>query len=112
MLKLKTFTKQASHSDSRLKFIAGQPCDMEQQALTPKDLKPMIGQRHRVYEVLNRTRPLTLNMIRRLHTGLGIPAESRIKPSVNTQALQSHTIHVLHEALHGRRLGIGLRRTQ
>jgi len=56
---------------------------MEQQALTPKDLKPMIGQLHRVYEVLNRTRPLTLNMIRRLHAGLGIPAESLIKPSVN-----------------------------
>jgi HTH-type transcriptional regulator/antitoxin HigA len=29
--------------------------------------------------VLNRRRPLTLKMIRRLHTGLGIPAESLIK---------------------------------
>ena len=52
---------------------------MEQSGLTPKDLVPMIGQLNRVYEVLNRKRPLTLQMIRRLHGGLGIPAESLIK---------------------------------
>lgn len=52
---------------------------MDQAGLTPKDLQPMIGQRHRVYEILNRTRPLTLSMIRRLHEGLGIPAECLIK---------------------------------
>lgn len=51
---------------------------MEQSGLTPKDLEPMIGRLNRVYEVLNRTRPLTLPMIRRLHAGLGIPAESLI----------------------------------
>jgi HTH-type transcriptional regulator/antitoxin HigA len=38
-----------------------------------------IGSRNRVYEVLNRKRPMTLKMIRRLHAGLGIPAESLIK---------------------------------
>jgi HTH-type transcriptional regulator/antitoxin HigA len=52
---------------------------MEQMALAPKDLVPMIGQLNRVYEVLNRKRPLTLQMIRRLHRKLGIPAESLIK---------------------------------
>jgi len=41
----------------------------------------MIGRLNRVYEVLNRTRPLTLKMIWRLHVGLGIPAESLIKQS-------------------------------
>ncbi|MEZ5537663.1 MAG: transcriptional regulator [Thiolinea sp.] len=51
---------------------------MEQRGLEPKDLVPMIGQTNRVYEVLNRKRPLTLNMIKRLHKGLGIPAESLI----------------------------------
>jgi HTH-type transcriptional regulator / antitoxin HigA len=51
---------------------------MEQAGLTPKDLEPMIGRMNRVYEVLARRRPLTLAMIRRLHTGLGIPAESLI----------------------------------
>ena len=38
----------------------------------------MIGRLNRVYEVLTRKRPLTLPMIRRLHAGLGIPAESLI----------------------------------
>jgi HTH-type transcriptional regulator/antitoxin HigA len=52
---------------------------MEQSGLVPKDLVPMIGQINRVYEVLNRKRPLTLPMIRRLHQDLGIPAESLIK---------------------------------
>ena len=52
---------------------------MEQMALAAKDLVPMIGQINRVYEVLNRKRPLTLLMIRRLHYKLGIPAESLIK---------------------------------
>ena len=51
---------------------------MEQSGLMPKDLVPMIGQLNRVYEVLNRRRPLTLQMIRRLHGALGIPAESLI----------------------------------
>jgi HTH-type transcriptional regulator/antitoxin HigA len=48
---------------------------MEQQGLTIKDLEPMIGRSNRVYEVLNGERRLTLNMIRRLHEGLGISAE-------------------------------------
>ena len=52
---------------------------MEQQGLAPKDLVPFIGSRNRVYEVLGRKRPLTLKMVWRLHTGLGIPAESLIK---------------------------------
>jgi HTH-type transcriptional regulator / antitoxin HigA len=54
---------------------------MEGLGLKPKDLQPMIGGLNRVYEVLNHTRPLTLAMIRRLHEGLGIPAECLIKPS-------------------------------
>ena len=52
---------------------------MEQRGLAPKDLKPAIGRLNRVYEVLNRTRPLTLAMIRKLHDSFGIPAESLIK---------------------------------
>lgn len=52
---------------------------MDQGGLGARDLIPFIGSRNRVYEVLNRKRPLTLKMIRRLHTGLGIPAESLIK---------------------------------
>lgn len=59
---------------------------MEQKGLTAKDLVPMIGQVNRVYEVLNGKRPLTLQMIRRLHRELGIPAESLIKETAQPRA--------------------------
>ncbi len=48
---------------------------MEQMGLARKDLEAYIGSRARVSEVLARRRPLSLSMIRRLHRGLGIPAE-------------------------------------
>jgi HTH-type transcriptional regulator/antitoxin HigA len=57
---------------------------MDQKGLTVKDLEPMIGRSNRVYEVLNRIRPLTLHMIRKLHKGLGIPAEALIQPPKGT----------------------------
>lgn len=53
---------------------------MEQRGLSRHDLEPMIGSRARVAEVLNRRRPLTLPMIRRLAEGLGIPADILIRP--------------------------------
>jgi HTH-type transcriptional regulator/antitoxin HigA len=53
---------------------------MEQGGLTVKDLVPSIGQPNRVYEILNRKRGLTVDMIRNLHRNLGIPAESLIGP--------------------------------
>jgi HTH-type transcriptional regulator/antitoxin HigA len=54
--------------------------EMEQKGLTVKDLEPMIGKSNRVYEILNHKRSLTLKMIWKLHEGLGMPAESLIKP--------------------------------
>ena len=48
---------------------------MDQSGLVAKDLVPSIGPINRVYEVLAHKRPLTLNMIRRLTKGLGIPAD-------------------------------------
>ena len=48
---------------------------MEQQGLSRRDLEPMVGGRARVSEVLNRKRPLTLAMIRRLRSGLGLSAD-------------------------------------
>ncbi len=48
---------------------------MDQQGLERKDLEPFIGSRHRVSEVINRKRGLSLDMIRRLHAGLGIPLQ-------------------------------------
>ena len=53
---------------------------MEQMNLTHKDLIPIIGSRSKVSEVLSGKRTLSLNMIRRLSSELGIPAEILIKP--------------------------------
>lgn len=53
---------------------------MESRGLVRRDLEPYIGSRARVSEVLNRKRPLTMEMIRKLHNGLGIPAEVLIQP--------------------------------
>jgi HTH-type transcriptional regulator/antitoxin HigA len=52
---------------------------MEQRGLSRRDLEPFIGSRARVAEVLNHKRSLTLPMIRRLHIGLGIPADVLIR---------------------------------
>jgi HTH-type transcriptional regulator/antitoxin HigA len=51
---------------------------MEQEGLTSADLLPIFGTRGRVSEVLNRKRPLTLDMIRQLHYRLGIPLQSLV----------------------------------
>ncbi|MDP1717295.1 MAG: helix-turn-helix domain-containing protein [Burkholderiales bacterium] len=52
---------------------------MEARGLTRKDLEHYIGSRARVAEVLNRVRPLTLEMIRRLAAGLDLPADVLIR---------------------------------
>jgi HTH-type transcriptional regulator/antitoxin HigA len=52
---------------------------MESRGLCRRDLEPYLGSRARVAEVLNRKRPLSLEMIRRLHTGLGLEAEILIQ---------------------------------
>ena len=52
---------------------------MDQEGLKKKDLVPYIGSAPKVTEVLNGTRSLSLNMIRKLSTGLGISAEVLIK---------------------------------
>lgn len=53
---------------------------MESRGLTRGDLEPYLGSRARVAEVLNRRRTLTIEMIRRLHEGLGISADVLIRP--------------------------------
>jgi HTH-type transcriptional regulator/antitoxin HigA len=53
---------------------------LEQQGKGDADLVGVIGTRPRVWEVLHRRRPLSLNMIRRLHKTLGIPANVLIAP--------------------------------
>ena len=53
---------------------------IESRGLSRRDLEPYIGSRARVSEVLNRKRPLTLAMIRKLHAGLGIQADVLVQP--------------------------------
>ena len=52
---------------------------MAVRGLSRKELEPYIGPRGRVSDILNRARPLTLDMIRRLSTGLDLPAAVLIK---------------------------------
>jgi len=52
---------------------------MEQLGYKQKDLAAAIGLKSRVSEILNRKRKLSIEMIRKLHEKLGIPAEVLIQ---------------------------------
>jgi HTH-type transcriptional regulator/antitoxin HigA len=54
---------------------------LEQQGLDSRALVRLIDGRSRVYEVMQRKRALSLEMIRRLHQRFGIPAEVLIRPT-------------------------------
>lgn len=58
---------------------------MDQMKLGRKELEPYIGSISKVSEVLSRKRPLSLSMIRRLHKGLGIPADVLIGGAESNQ---------------------------
>lgn len=53
---------------------------METRGWSRRDLESCLGSRARVSEILSRKRSLTLDMIRKLHEQLGIPAEVLIRP--------------------------------
>lgn len=53
---------------------------MDARGLTRRDMEPYLGTRARVSEILNRRRPLSLEMIRKLQDGLGIPADVLVQP--------------------------------
>lgn len=53
---------------------------MEARGLTRRDLETYFGSRARVSEILNRRRPLSLEMIRKLQSGLGLPADVLVQP--------------------------------
>jgi HTH-type transcriptional regulator/antitoxin HigA len=52
---------------------------MDQMGYKQSDLVKYIGLKSRVSEILNKKRKLTIEMIRKLHVGLGIPTEVLIK---------------------------------
>ncbi len=53
---------------------------LESRGLTQDALKPYLGSRASIAAILNRSRPLSMDMIRRLHSGLGISADILIQP--------------------------------
>ena len=53
---------------------------MTQRGLDTTDLVPAIGTPSRVSEILNRRRPLTLDMIRKLQDLLDIPSGALVRP--------------------------------
>lgn len=53
---------------------------MEQRGYSQKHLAALFGSRSRASEVLNRRRPLTMDMVWKLHREWGLPAESLIRP--------------------------------
>lgn len=61
---------------------------MESRGLNRADLIPYLGSKERVSEVLSRKRGLSLEMIRRLHAGLGIPADLVMGKPVRDPARQ------------------------
>lgn len=65
---------------------------MEQQGLKNKDLIPYLGSASKVTEVLQGGRNLSLNMIRKLSVGLGIPAEVLIREPVQRKGKGDVTI--------------------
>ena len=52
---------------------------MEQQGRSQSDLAVLLGSRSRASEILSRRRPLTLEMVRKLHLEWRIPAESLLQ---------------------------------
>lgn len=63
---------------------------LEQTGKDTRTLIGVIGQRTRVYEVMRGTRPLSLNMIRRLHEKFDIPAEVLIQPTRRSRNVAVH----------------------
>ena len=71
---------------------------MEGQGLTRKDMESFLVSRQRVSDVLNRKRPLSLAMIRKLNQGLGIPAEVLIREA---KLLGQHLARVYCKSYNG-----------
>ena len=66
---------------------------MAHRGLTRRDLERVLGSKSRVSEILNRKRPLTIEMIRRLNRKLGIPADSLIRPTVRSRRRKKPHAH-------------------
>ncbi len=66
--------------------------EMEKRGLSPIDLEPILGPGERVSEVLNGQRPLTMTMIRRLHSQFNLSADVLIaRYPLRTSSLTNRT---------------------
>jgi HTH-type transcriptional regulator / antitoxin HigA len=68
---------------------------MEEKGLTARQLEPFIGSRARVSEVLTGKRSLSIDMIRSLHEGLGIPYASLVARPRKAEGVEE----ISHDAL-------------
>jgi HTH-type transcriptional regulator/antitoxin HigA len=80
----KTFEKEPADPVEAILFR------MDQMGLKNLDMVPYFGSKARVSEVLNRKRPLSLNMMRSLHSGLGISTETLMRESVIQTLEETH----------------------
>jgi HTH-type transcriptional regulator/antitoxin HigA len=72
---------------------------MVEKGLSPRQLEPFIGSRARVSEILSGKRTLSIDMIRSLHEGLGIPYESLLSAPAkagNVEDISRHAIDRLN----------------
>jgi HTH-type transcriptional regulator/antitoxin HigA len=84
------FTLVEAYEEKQYPILPPDPVEaikyyMDSRGLDRRDLEQYIGSSGRVSEVLNRKRPLTLAMIRKLNAGLGIPAEVLIQNPARSQ---------------------------
>ncbi len=70
----KNYPIEPPHPIEAIKF------KMEQMGLSQKDLAEIIGQKSRASEILNRKRPMSINMILKISKALAIPADILIQP--------------------------------
>lgn len=68
-------------------------CFMESRGLNRPDLIPYLGSKERMSEVLYPKRGLSLEMFRKLHIGLGIPADLLVgKPRVKMPSSANRSV--------------------
>lgn len=73
----------AAYEDQRWPILPPHPVEairfhMEQNGLRNRDLAAVLGSESRASEILNRRRPLTVQMIRAIHDAWSIPLESLV----------------------------------
>ena len=85
-------TLVSAYEDERWSIVPGDPVDLlhyaiEEMGHSQRELAELLGSRSRASEVLNRKRPLTLEMIRAISAAWGIPSGLLVRPVRDAIAL-------------------------